>query len=66
MLGVADPPGTGPRPADHVRRGRVRCPGRRTTACPNHSPHFAPHIGSALRPAIAALTVAALDRFAVT
>lgn len=31
---------------------------------PNHSPHFAPHIGSALRPAIAALTSAALDRFA--
>lgn len=33
---------------------------------PNHSPRFAPHIGSALRPAVAAMAAAALDRFAVT
>ncbi|MGW0775983.1 amidohydrolase [Streptomyces sp. NPDC002835] len=30
---------------------------------PNHSPLFAPHIGSALRPAITTLAAAALDRF---
>ena len=30
---------------------------------PNHSPHFAPHVSGALRPAVAALSAAALDRF---
>ncbi|MEU6539990.1 amidohydrolase [Streptomyces sp. NPDC047000] len=33
---------------------------------PNHSPRFAPHVGSALRPAVAALAAAALDGFTVT
>jgi hippurate hydrolase len=35
-----------------------------TAPAPNHSPLFAPHIGSALRPAIATPAAAALDRFA--
>lgn len=55
MLGVVG--------ADEWRRATADGPDASPPA-PNHSPYFAPHIGSALRPAIAALTVAALDRFA--
>ncbi|WP_112471053.1 amidohydrolase [Streptomyces triticisoli] len=55
MLGVVG--------ADAWRRATADGPDASPPA-PNHSPHFAPHVGSALRPAIAALTSAALDRFA--
>ncbi|MFE9168754.1 amidohydrolase [Streptomyces kebangsaanensis] len=55
MLGVVG--------ADEWRRATADGPGAPPPA-PNHSPYFAPHIGSALRPAIAALASAALDRFA--
>ncbi|MFE3329194.1 amidohydrolase [Streptomyces sp. NPDC059176] len=54
MLGVVDP-GVWDRAATGDRG---------SLPAPNHSPHFAPHLGSALRPAVAALTAAALDRFA--
>ncbi|WP_432131917.1 amidohydrolase [Streptomyces tendae] len=50
MLGVLPPEST------HRTAGPVLPPS-------NHSPHFAPHLPTALRPAIAALTTAALDRF---
>ncbi|MEU8518857.1 amidohydrolase [Streptomyces sp. NBC_01216] len=52
--------------ADAWREAAPGGPGPGTAPAPNHSPHFAPHVGSALRPAIAALTAAALDRFAAT
>jgi hippurate hydrolase len=42
---------------------RATAEGPRSAPAPNHSPLFAPHIGSALRPAIATLAAAALDRF---
>ncbi|CAL9380409.1 amidohydrolase [Streptomyces sp. enrichment culture] len=44
------------------RRATAGGPGAAPLA-PNHSPYFAPHVGSALRPAVAALAGAALDRF---
>ncbi|MGM1075177.1 amidohydrolase [Streptomyces sp. H28] len=54
MLGVVG--------AEEWRRAAAGGPGAQPLA-PNHSPAFAPHIGSALRPAVAALAGAALDRF---
>ncbi|MBD9736044.1 amidohydrolase, partial [Streptomyces sp. H28] len=48
--------------AEEWRRAAAGGPGAQPLA-PNHSPAFAPHIGSALRPAVAALAGAALDRF---
>ncbi|MFB7369539.1 amidohydrolase [Streptomyces sp. NPDC056222] len=58
MLGVLNP----------AEWGRAAVDGTDTPPppAPNHSPYFAPDIRSALRPAIAALTTAALDRFAAT
>lgn len=55
MLGVVG--------ADVWRRSTAGGPGAPPLA-PNHSPHFAPDIGSALRPAVAAMAAAALDRLA--
>ncbi|GAB2445629.1 amidohydrolase [Streptomyces incanus] len=43
---------------------RAAAGGPDAVPAPNHSPFFAPHIGSALRPAISALAAAAVDRFA--
>ncbi|MFD9029563.1 amidohydrolase [Streptomyces sp. NPDC059567] len=56
MLGVLNP----------AAWGRATADGPDTPPAPNHSPYFAPDIRTALRPAIAALTTAALDRFAAT
>lgn len=49
--------------ADEWRRATAGGPGAVPPA-PNHSPYFAPDIGSALRPAVTALTAAALNQFA--
>ncbi|MFD5659696.1 amidohydrolase [Streptomyces hirsutus] len=43
---------------------RAMAGGAEAAPAPNHSPFFAPHVGSALRPAIGALAAAAVDRFA--
>ncbi|MCW5251142.1 amidohydrolase [Streptomyces sp. SHP 1-2] len=68
MLGVADPgrpaPDRSASPAGTPARSREAPPAPPAPPAPNHSPRFAPHIGSALRPAVAALAAAALDRFA--
>ncbi|WP_432250203.1 peptidase dimerization domain-containing protein [Streptomyces sanyensis] len=56
MLGVVGP--------EEWRRTAPGGPDAGAPPVTNHSPYFAPHVGSALRPAIAAAAAAALDRFA--
>ncbi|WP_432064967.1 amidohydrolase [Streptomyces sp. C10-9-1] len=56
MLGVVGP--------EEWRRTAPGGPDAGAPPVTNHSPYFAPHVGSALRPAIAAAAAAVLDRFA--